>query len=895
MRFSRKLLMTGLLASTVFSAPVVTLAQAQENSPVDTAPRGLAPQQEQQPTGGPQNEEAELRQSEVAVRGRFIPDVKRTTSEIVSIVTTEDFDLAGDSDISEALRRLPGLSVVGDGFVFVRGLGDRYSAATLDGAILPSPEVLRRVVPLSLIPTALLESSTVQKTYSADLPGQFAGGLVQLTTRAVPDEAYFTASASTAFNTFSTFTNGLGFDAGRNEFLGIHSGRLDLPTLIANDPDLNFIGQVPTEIELAGEALVANGASLEFEENAPDVDLTLSGGIPFKLFGFKAGVLAAIDYDADFRNEFGVDNRFAVAGGVPTFQEIADPDVCAGLIQFDNVAGFDPEDCGLFRTDFTVSLNSIGSFGIEFSDDHEVKYVTTVLRRTTRQAQLRVGTRDGADDILQSESLRNFVEQQLWTNLIAGSHKFGGENNTGLNAKWRLAYARAERETPQVVESVFQATAATNVFQLTDFSNDFNITFTGLADDNFEAGFDLDYYTQIFGREISFKTGFQYVNRDREFATRIFNFSAVDPSRISPTLNQFVPEIIFSPDNIGPGGFVLGEIAPPSQNFDAGLEVFAAYLSIEAQVFRDLRITAGVRYEDSAQTSNTSDFFGNPVDVLQQETFLLPAVTATWEFADNQQLRFAFSETISRPDLRELASAVFLDETTGFFQQGNPDLEITQIRNFDARYEWYFLPRQIFSAAFFYKTFDQPIEFAVGGIGEGLLQLFTNAEEADLIGAEVELEFNVPVEKLFNTGFTNARRFFVVANATFVDTSVNILDGGAITNANRPLFGQSRWLGNFQIGWQKTDKTERVNFAFNYTGDRIFAAGTATLPDVIENPPLILDFVAAKTFNILNRAIEFEFKAENLLGEGFRISQAGQVSQDFRNGTLFTLGATVKF
>ena len=161
MRFSRKLLMTGLLASTVFSAPVVTLAQAQENSPVDTAPRGLAPQQEQQPTGGPQNEEAELRQSEVAVRGRFIPDVKRTTSEIVSIVTTEDFDLAGDSDISEALRRLPGLSVVGDGFVFVRGLGDRYSAATLDGAILPSPEVLRRVVPLSLTNTTFSRKQRV--------------------------------------------------------------------------------------------------------------------------------------------------------------------------------------------------------------------------------------------------------------------------------------------------------------------------------------------------------------------------------------------------------------------------------------------------------------------------------------------------------------------------------------------------------------------------------------------------------------------------------------------------------------------------------------------------------------------------------------------------------------
>lgn len=909
MRFTRKLLTTGLFASTVLSGVAFAQesqieSQVQDPAPVEDVVEAVEPSEETE---------------EIVVRGRFIPNVKRTTSEVVSVLTAEDFVAQGDSDIAEALTRVTGLSLVGDGFVYVRGLGDRYSSVTLDGASVPSPQVLRRVVPLNLFPTALLSGAVVQKTHSSNLPLQFAGGVVQLSTKAVPSSAFFSFGGSVAYNGVSTFERSLGFDAGGLEILGFHRGALSLPAEIAVDPSLAFQTSDPTglTLEAAGEALRPN-ASIDRFTAGPDVDVNFSGGLPFKIGGFDAGIFIAVDYDSGVRNDFGERSQFQIGTDGLEPLNPATREFCTSNPAF--ASGVDPRSCGLFRSDFVVQLNALGNFGIEFGPNHEVKYTSMLLRQSTRQAQLLRGAADQDDNVVTSQQLLNFVEEQLWFNQLAGTHRFDLTGPfVGFQIDWRGSYSNSTRETPNRREVTFEFDPTSpfnppsgNQFRIEDTFEDSSTTFTSLEDDNFDVGLDFTLDGNVLEREFTVKAGAAYLNRSRDFATRVFRFAlppGVGLSQIEQSLGFFVPEIIFSPDNIGPGGFRLVDDTDAFQNFSADLEIWSGYLQAEAQILSNLRLTAGARYETSRQTVDTFEgppaSTAIPVFVSQAGNFLLPSATLTWEFADNMQLRAGFSQTISRPDLRELAEAPFLNEADGFVELGNSELEITRINNFDVRWEWYFGPKQIVTVGAFYKELDRPIEFAVpGGIdGFGVLRQFANADRAELLGFEAEFELTLPQPTFFkNIPALASRRFYLNANGTYVNSVVNrpqsipgVPTAISPESLTGPLTGQSRWLGNAQLGFENESVGERAAILANYTSERVFGLGTAGLPDIIETPPLLLDFVYNRAFSVAGQEVTMQFKVENILGDEFLLSQGGRRFESYELGRTVTLGASVRF
>lgn len=917
MRFTHKLLTTGLLASTVLSGA----AFAQERQLEDVGAAVAGTREAQPPVTedeGAAIEEVPEEEEEIVVRGRFIPNVKRTTSEVVSVLTEEDFIKQGDSDIAEALTRVTGISVVDDGFVYVRGLGDRYSSVTLDGATLPSPQVLRRVVPLNLFPTALLSGAIVQKTHSSELPLQFAGGVVQLKSKAIPDEKFFSIGGSVAYNSASTFERSLGFDGGNFEVLGFNGGELRLPAEIAIDPTLVFQSSDPSGLALegAGESLRRN-YSLDRFTAAPDVDVNLSAGVPFKIGGFDAGVFVAVDYDSGVRNEFGERSAFQLSGGG---LEPLNPNTrafCESNPAF--ARGINPENCGLFRSDFVVQLNALGSFGIEFGPNHDVKLTTLLLRETTTQGQLLVGAADQDDNVVTSTQTLNSVEQQLWFNQIKGAHRFDLKGPfIGFNIDWRASYSNALRNTPFLRQVTFEfdptnpANPATgNLFRIEDTFEDASTTFTALNDDNLDFGLDFTLDGNIFERELTLKAGLGYVDREREFNTRLFRFAlppGIAQSAVEP-LSFFTPELIFSPENIGPGGFQLRDDTEAFQNFDAAIEIWSGYFQVEGQLLQNVRLTAGARYETSRQTVDTFEgppaVAAIPVFVNQAGNFLLPAATLTWELLDNMQLRAGFSQTVSRPDLRELAEAPFLNEDDGFVELGNSDLQITEINNYDLRWEWYFGQRQILSVGAFYKTLANPIEFAIpGGIdGFGVLRQFANADRGELLGFEAEFEYTLPKPPgLDSIGWFADRRFYFNGNGTYVNSVVrrNASVPGLPTaispeSLTGQLTGQSRWLANLQLGFEKGEGQERAAFLVNYTGERIFGLGTAGLPDIFETPPLLLDFVYTRNFDVRGQEVELSFKAENILGDEFLLTQGGRTFETYELGTTLTLGAKVRF
>lgn len=873
--------LAGLLASTVLTAPVLAWAQ-------DAAPSA--------PT--PQDPDAVSTVEDIVVRGRFVPDVKRETSAVANILTEEDIKRSGDSEIGEALARVTGLSIVGDGYVYVRGLGDRYSSIILDGSTLPSPEPLKRVVPLDLFPTSLVSNAQIQKTYSAQYPGEFGGGLIALSTRAIPNERFLSFGASIAAETETTGKDGLYWDAGgKLSNIGIADNSLNLPKFIAIDPSLKSFANNPAMLQAAGRSL-RNVWSIDGDSNLPDFGFNISGAEIVDLSnGIRLGGFVALDYDYQVRNREGVRNSFEVNGGV---NDQISPEACAGAGGLSNATG-----CGFQRTEQEYALNALGAFGIEFNENHELKLTTLLLRKTRQQALIERGLFSADPGLIRSFQRLNWIEQQMNSNQLSGRHVFMLPLALDrLQIDWRAAYSTASRDTPYRREYSYRL-EPDNVFRLTPGTDSNRTFFSALEDENIEFGLDFTLNGMIADREITLKAGGLHQERERDFASRRYSFQPAAGVIISPALRSFVPEIIFSPDNIGgDAGYTLRDITDPSDFFDATMEINAAYASAEVELIKDLRVTAGVRYEDSEQQVNSfvplgETGAGDPIAANLAQDFWLPTATATWEFFDNMQLRFGYSKTINRPDLRELSNALFLDDDSNTLERGNPNLKIAEIQNYDLRWEWYFGQRQSATIGLFYKSFDNPIERTYQPIGEGFGRSFQNAQEATLKGVEAEIDYTLPMDVWApNLGWFQDNEVFVVANVTWSDSEVT---DAAYTRA---LQGQSEWLGNLQVGFENTTARRRATLLVNYQGERISDAGVITgstrLPDVVETPPIMLDLVASQTFTVGGRDYDVGAKVENLLGEEYERSQSFAnggtgVVEGYKLGTTFSLNLSTTF
>ena len=608
---TRTIGLAGLLASTVLTAPALVWAQ-------DAAPSAPAPQ-------GP---DAVSTVEDIVVRGRFVPDVKRETSAVANILTEEDIKRSGDSEIGEALARVTGLSIVGDGYVYVRGLGDRYSSIILDGSTLPSPEPLKRVVPLDLFPTSLVSNAQIQKTYSAQYPGEFGGGLIALSTRAIPNERFLSFGASIAAETETTGKEGLYWDAGgKLSNIGIADNSLNLPGFIKIDPSLKSFANNPSMLQAAGRSL-RNVWSIDGDKNLPDFGFNLSGAEIVDLSnGVRLGGFVAVDYGYQVRNREGVRNSFEVSGGV---NDQISPEACDTAGGLSNAVG-----CGFKRTEQEYALNALGAFGVEFNENHELKLTTLLLRKTRQQALIERGLFSADPGLIRSFQRLNWIEQQMNSNQLSGRHVFQLPMALDrLQIDWRAAYSTASRDTPYRREYSYRL-EPDNVFRLTPGSDSNRTFFSALEDQNTEFGLDFTLNGLVADREITLKAGGLHQERERDFASRRYSFQPAAGVIITPALRAYVPEIIFSPDNIGGNaGYTLRDITDPSDFFDATMEINAAYASAEVEVIKDLRVTAGVRYEDSTQQVNSfiplgETGAGDPIKADLAQDFWLPTATAT--------------------------------------------------------------------------------------------------------------------------------------------------------------------------------------------------------------------------------------------------------------------------
>ena len=840
---------------------------------------------------GPSIAQTPTSDDEVITTGVFIPNEKRITSEITSVLDEGAFAEIGAGDIAEALTRVTGLSLSDGRFVIVRGLNERYSSATLNGASLPSPEPLRRVAPLDLFPTSVLSDVVVAKTYSPELSGEFGGGAINLSTKSLPDEAFLTVALATSANTETTLRNGLIYEGSDSDFLGFDDGLRDLPELGADGvPVGNF--------ENADTLLIERQDNIPFNGGA-----RITGGNRFDLDnGMSIGVLATLGYDNGWQTRRGEDNTANIGAG-------------GELVILDD--GFE------VSTQNDIALNGLLGLGVEIDENNSLQLVGFATRSSTAEARTATGV-DREDRIFRQD-FTEWFEREVYMGQLLGEH-FVNLGETDLEVNWRASYAEAGRDAPyerRVNYEDFERGLGFQ-FQFNRPGTNNDIRFSELDDTTLDLGADIVVPVEFGDVPVELKFGGAFLDKQRDSIQSDFRYFGTIPEELR--LSRI--DQIFSDAVVDAGILEIrrgGTTGFPDVS-EASLETAGAYAGVDVELNDTVRFAVGGRFETSeqntaiAQSQVADSFFA--FDPLEEDVFL-PAATVTWTLADSVQLRLAASMTINRPQFRELTPSIFVNTDTDDRFVGNPFLVNSESVNLDARVEYYFGASEFITLGGFYKDLTDPIEeFIFNGLGESNATSFLNAPSAELYGLEAEFEKSFRFDEIGMGRFAGDRDLVIRSNYTYSDSTVSadgqvaitpptvdptggvapiLIEAAGLYGDGRRLQGQSKHLANLQLGVEDYDAGWDAFLLLNYTSDRIRAVEDRSngLPSIIESLPLSFDAVLNLPLNVGDRDVELGFKVQNILGEDYEAKQSLGDSEividSYEIGTTFAASVKVTF
>lgn len=806
---------------------------------------------------------------------------RQDASEVVDSLSAEQMSRRGDSSAASALQRVTGLTVVGGRYVYVRGLGERYSASLFNGSTLPSPEPGRRVVPLDLFPTAMLESVVIQKTYSPSMPGEFGGGVVRLRTRGVPEAPLLKVSLSSTYRDGTTLTEGVAADRGPTDWLGFGADFRALPDELARataETPLQLRSNLPgslgftaDELESLGEQF-PNRWGLDTSSAHPDVRASVVGGRGWDLgeegrIGFVAG--------GTYRNTWQ-----HLGYTTTTYNLDGDSLIAQNDYRFDE------------RTN-AVGLSGILHVEAQLGAHHELSSTTTLTRDSESTALEGYGYEDdiGTDTRRQREQ---WVERQLFVQQLAGAHAFPALAD--LEVDWRGARAYATRLEPDRRDVLMQPTSETGDWYLRYQGGGHGIFFSELADEVTDGGVDVTLPwgpedEAVRGWRGALSTGAQLVTRDRAVDVRRFRYDILSGGDGADWLVA-EPEDIFTPDNISNEGLRVAEGTLATDNYTASHDIQAAYVQAQTTAPWGTGMLVGMRLERSDQIARTFALFSDgddPIIGRLRTTDRLPALTLTQPLskaaADRpMQLRLGYGRTVNRPDLRELSPSTYFDPRTLRETVGNPDLQRALIDNLDARWEWYLSGDESLSVAAFAKRFEDPIELVIE-VGAAGRVTSANAASATNNG----LEFDLRKSLGFDSG-TVLDAVYLGANAAFIRSRVDLGEvGGAATSQERALQGQSPWVVNLALSYESLDHPVGVAVLYNVAGPRITQVGVLGVPDQIAQPVHRLD--ASATWD-LGAGWAVKASGRNLLDSVREETVGDQPAIRFREGWRAGLGVS---
>jgi outer membrane receptor protein involved in Fe transport len=779
-------------------------------------------------------------------------DRQRNSSAIINTVTSEQIAKSPDGDAAAAVSRVSGVSVQDGKYVFVRGLGDRYTTASLNGARLPSPEPERKVVPLDLFPAGLIQSVTTSKTFTPDQPGDFAGASVNIQTKEFPAKRTVVVSSASGYNAAvtgkTTYTAG---NRGRDYF-AFGASKRGLPGVVKSygtfDPQ-------PGQGEL-------NSLIGTFRNRWSALPTT---GTPNGSFGMSVGGSDPV---------FGQRVGYLLSGNYGVQQNIKERQVRAYALarnQIEEVDRFEGTSSGT-----GVLWGGLANFSTFLGRNTKASLNNTYNRTSDNDARVETGVSENLGQKLNITRLQ-LVERMIRSSQLAVEHSlFNGRHQLD----WSATASGVTREEPDRSEIVYTVNG-TNAPEWFAIGNEGAVrTFGDLRENNYEG--QINYRMSFFSpaNELRIKFGVLYRTTDRSAANFVYS---VQGFGLNNSQRQLSPESIFDGRFTQPGNSAL-RLVPLAQggSYTASDRLAAGYVMANWQVTPKVNVVTGARLEQSNVTVIASPTIGPAVTTKPSFTDVLPSLAVTYKASENQNVRFSASQTLARPEYRELAPLQFRDVLGGDNFLGNKDLVRALIRNADIRWEWFPTRTEVFSASVFAKQFDNPIERIYLGTSGTRIVSYQNARKANNLG--VELEARTGLGKIARS-LENVSLF---TNATIMQSRISLRQGlASVTSSNRAMVGQAPYMINTGITWNTMSGSTSATLLYNTVGARIIDAGERPLPDVKELARNVVDF--SLRFPLAG-GVSGRFDAKNILDAQYRITQGPVTRETYYAGRTFSVG-----
>jgi len=781
---------------------------------------------------------------------------QRHAVNIVNAVSAEQIAKSPDSDAGQAIQRVSGVTVQDGKYVFVRGLGERYTTTTLNGSRIPSPEPERKVVPLDLFPSSLLEGITTSKTFTPDQSGDFSGADVDIKTKEFPAHRVITFSASGGINTAATGGDVVKAPTVGPEWLGFAGGARALPGPLAAAGDLR--GVSPGEVNgLIGS--LRNVWSARSSGGAPNGGLSVTMGGETPILHQSIGYIGALSYTSSQEVQKDLTRGQAKVGNEP-----------GTALPFNTYAG------SAGRT--SVLWGGLLNLSTRLGSGTKLSLNNTYTRTADNDATIIDGDNEEFSQFNPLIFTRlDFTERAVRSDQLRGEHLLGNRHFID----WSISNSAVDRNEPDRSDIGYtgRIDAATGALVPSTWVGQPRFA-TRTFSDLHEHSWDLagDYRLELGSPAVpvSIKVGGVYRTTDRDADTRaydIINLALDDAARTAP------PEEIFTEANVVAGDFLLNANANGGR-YTAAERITAGYAQIEVPVGRRLQVIGGARVEQWRLDVDTRTTQGQVAPARPRNTDVLPALALTYRLRDDQNLRLSATQTLSRPEYRELSPVPYFEQVGLATTIGNPTLRRALIQNYDLRWEWFPRGGEVLSLGVFAKRFSDPIEkVIIQAAGTNTLS-YVNADKANNYGAEVELRKSLDFLSGGLSGFS------LFANTTLMKSTITPGNSGisALTNPSRPMVGQSEYVMNAGLGYGSASADWAATLLYNVAGKRILEAGSGGLPDAYEQSRHLLDvslqIPVAEAFIV-------KLDGKNLLDAPYRLTQGEVLRTRYLSGRVF--------
>lgn len=818
---------------------------------------------------------------------------RKESSASRDLMSRDEIAKSGGGSTSSVARRIVGATVVDGRFLFVRGLGHRYGNTLFDGARVPSPEPELRTVPLDIFPSGALSAINIQKTFTPDVPADFAGGSTQLESRDVPDEFLLEIGAEIGANTATT-----GRDmATAGGFLGPDAfgfGNLpralpdSLPDQLVQRNSFDDNGQrvfTDEEIEQHGESLLTDTRIRRGAKAPPNfgAKATVGYGTRYGGDGGRIGFLVSTDFKNEHSTLRTVRRQFQGSDGVL--------DTATPQVDYDGI-----------ETTYRAAWSTIGLLKWRANKRHRFSVLGFYSRDAEDETrELRgVALSVNGDEVINTRS--RYIARSIGMTRLGGQHKFPKAKDLELD--WFGSYAQARRDDPSMRDMLFSRNT-TGDFALDPTNGGGKVLYLDLTDHTESGAANLTLpFEQWKKLKSRVKTGVWVEGKQREFSARRFAYNPVSGLELPRGTGN-----ILNPDTIGGGSpngtepFFLNETTRAQDNYRADQELYAAYAMLDLPIVRWFKLSGGLRFESSDIAVDPFDPYDTGVELERAEVKdrdALPVASMIFSPRSDMNIRVGGTRTLARPEFRELAPFEFQDFVGGFAVVGNPALVSTKIWNGDLRWEWFPSASEVVAISVFYKDFDKPIERVVQPRVNGLAS-YANAEGATNVGAEFEVRKSLEFMGDSLTGFSLGANFAYIysrvrlaeqCDAALDPTCDPMLD--VSTSRVRPLQGQSPYVVNAYLDYTNDDSGTSGRLMYNSFGRRIDQVSGFGFGDIYEESIHRFDFVVGQ--EIFDEFV-MSFAVENILNWPLRYTQGPDraIQRMAWPGATIKLGASYKF